>query len=165
MKLQSYLIKLFASDEFKKFKKEYPDSYFCSAFFSIDKVGEDNQQHLDFYIPSTNKMFSFQLEKGFEYFPLEFYDERVPNVLKDNFDFDFEEVERMFVRKLEKEKVDKKIQKMLFSLQNLDGKEYIIATIFVSGMGIIKMVYEILLKKIVSFEKKSFFDLLRIKKK
>ena len=52
MNLQFYLEKLFASDEFKKFKKENKDAYFCSGFFSIDKQGRDNQQHLDFYIPS-----------------------------------------------------------------------------------------------------------------
>ena len=71
MNFQFYLEKLSNSDIFKKFKKENKGAYLCSGFFSIDIHGKDNQQHLDFYSSSKNKMVSFQLEKSLEPVPLE----------------------------------------------------------------------------------------------
>jgi len=164
MNFQFYFEKLSDSPEFKKFKEENSDCYLCSGFFSIDKEGQDNQQHLDFYVPSEKKMFSFQLEKKMIFTSLEDYDERVPNKIKKNFDFDFKEVEELISKKIEEEKVNKKIQKLLLSFQNKDGKHFIIGTVFVSGLGIIKIEINLDEKKIENFEKKSFFDMLKIMK-
>ena len=61
MNFQFYLEKLMDSEDFQNFKRENPDAYLCSGFFSIDKEKEDNQQHLDYYIPELDKMFSFKL--------------------------------------------------------------------------------------------------------
>lgn len=36
MNFQFYLEKLFESEEFAEFKKEFPDAYLCSGFFVID---------------------------------------------------------------------------------------------------------------------------------
>ena len=165
MNLQFYLEKLFASNEFKKFKKENKDAYLCSGFFSIDRQGKDNQQHLDFYIPSSKKMFSVQLEKGFELVPLENYDKRVPEKLKETLDFDFDEIEDKIINKMKEENVNKQIQKLLLSLQNMEGKNFIIGTIFISGMGILKVTIDLDENKITNFEKKSFFDMMKIIKR
>jgi len=165
MNFQFYFEKLVDSPEFKKFKDENSDCYLCSGFFSIDKKGNDTQQHLDFYVPSEKKMFSFQLDKEMKLMPLENYDERIPNKIDHNFNFDFEEVEKLISQKMEEEKVNKQIQKLLFSLQNKDKKHFIIGTIFVSGLGIIKVTVNLDDKKIEGFEKKSFFDMLKIIKK
>ena len=165
MNLQFYLEKLFASDEFKKFKKENKDAYLCSGFFSIDRQGKDNQQHLDFYIPSNKKMFSFQLEKGLEIVSLENYDERIPEKLKENFDFDFDEIENTIINKMKDENVNKQIQKLLLSLQSMEEKNFVIGTIFISGMGILKVTIDLTENKITNFEKKSFFDMFKVIKK
>ena len=164
MNLQFYLEKLFASNEFKKFKKENKDAYLCSGFFSIDRQGKDNQQHFDFYIPLTKKMFSFKLEKG-ELSPLENYDKRIPEKLKEDFDFDFDEIENMIINKMKEENVNKQIQKLLLSLQGMEGKNFIIGTIFISGMGILKVTFDLSENKITNFEKKSFLDMFKIIKK
>src|SRR3989338_9709061 len=165
MNLQFYLEELFASDEFKKFKKENKDAYLCSGFFSIDRQGKDNQQHLDFYIPSNKKMFSFQLEKGLEIVSLENYDERIPEKLKENFDFDFDEIENTIINKMKDENVNKQIQKLLLSLQSMEEKNFVIGTIFISGMGILKVTIDLTENKITNFEKKSFFDMFKVIKK
>ncbi len=164
MNFQFYLEKLFESPEFKKFKSENSEIYLCSGFFSIDKKGEDNQQHLDFYVPSTKKTFSFQLEKGLVV-PLEDYDDRIPKKIDEKLDFYFTEIERMIRKKMEEEKITKEIQKLLFSLQNMKDKNFLIGTIFISGMGILKVTFDLDEKKIVGFEKKSFFDMMKIIKK
>ena len=164
MNLQFYLEKLFASDEFKKFKKENKDAYLCSGFFSVDREGKDNQQHLDFYIPLTKEMFSFQLEKG-EFSPLKNYDEKIPERLEENFDFDFDEIENIIINKMKEENVNKQIQKLLFSLQKMKEKNFLIGTIFISGMGLLKVTILLDENKIVDFEKKSIFDMFKIIKK
>lgn len=165
MNFQFYLEKLLHSKEFEKFKSENPKAYLCSGFFSVDKQGSDNQQHLDFYLPSEKKMFSFQVEKSFEPVNLDKYDEKVPEKIEDNFDFDFDEVEKMISDKMNEEKVNKQIQKLLFSLQNKEGKNFIIATVFISGLGILKVMIDLEKKEVVSFEKKSFFDMMKVIKK
>ncbi len=165
MNLQFYLEKLFASNEFKKFKKENKEAYLCSGFFSIDRQGKDNQQHLDFYAPSNKKMFSFQLEKGFEIVPLENYDERAPEKLSEKIEFDFEKIEDLIINKMKDENVNKQIQKLLLSLQSMEEKNFIIGTIFISGMGILKVTIDLSENKIVNFEQKSFFDMMKIIKK
>ncbi len=165
MNFQFYLEKLLESTEFKKFKTENSDAFLCSGFFSIDKQGKDNQQHLDFYSPDKKKIFSFQMEKDFSLNSLDSYDEKIPSKLDKNLDFSFDELEKIIIDKMNKEKVNKQIQKLLFSLQKLDNVDFVIGTIFISGMGILKVTFDLSGKKIISFEKKSFFDLLKIVKR
>lgn len=165
MNFQFYLEKLFDSEEFKKFKKENKDAYLCSGFFSIDRQGKDNQQHFDFYVPSNKKMFSFQLEKEFEIVPLENYGEMIPEKLSEKINFDFDEIEDIIINKMKEENVNKQVQKLLLSLQSLEGKNFIIGTIFISGMGLLKVTIDLSENKIINFEKKSFLDMFKIIKK
>lgn len=169
MNFNFYLEKLFHSKEFLKFKKQNKDAYLCSAFFSIDKSqnGKDNQQHLDFYVPSIKRIFSFKLNLNpIEVMPVENLDENyVPTALRDNSDFDFEQLEKVVEGKMFDEKINKKIEKILISLQNKDGKNTAVMTIFISGLGLISLVYDLDSKEVLSFEKKSFFDFIKIVKK
>ena len=159
MNLQFYLEKLHASEEYKKFMEENPDAYLCSGFFVIDKTGTDNKQHFDFLAPSKKKIFSFQLEEGMRIVPVEIFKE-IPGKI-DALDFEFEDVERAIERKMRGEGINKKIQKILLSLQRIDGKNFLIGTIFISGFGLVKVNIDVSEIKIVLFEKKSFFDMVR----
>ncbi|MCK4553011.1 hypothetical protein KAT80_02305 [Candidatus Pacearchaeota archaeon] len=210
MNLQFYLEKLFASEKFKSFVKENPSAYFCSGFFSIDKEDKGNKIHIDYVIPETKKIFSFQLEnmssapkgvpphsvpgtrtsdevpsvegdiniegalksvpsiKGdinIEGIPVEQSGDVVLERISDNIDFDFEEIEKMIVEKMEEKEMKNKIQKILLSLQKIDKRDFLVGTIFISGLGMIKIKIDLEEKLIVKFEKKSFFDMMKIIKK
>ncbi len=165
MNFQFYLEKLFDSEHFQKFIEENKDAYPVSGFFVIDKEGKDNQQHLDYYVPSTKKLFSFQLEKGCELVPLEMIAEFKTDKLAVNYSFDFNEIENLIQKEMTAKGMTNKIQKLLFSLQHKEGKDYLVGTIFISGFGIIKVNIDISEMKIMLFEKKSFFDMLKITKK
>ncbi len=172
MNFQFYLEKLINAEEFQKFKKENPNAYLCSGFFSIDKEKEDNhQQHLDYYVPELEKMFSFKLlkEEKVEMLPIESFnsseEKKIPNKINDNYDFDFKDIEKMVDGKMFDEKINKKVLKLLFSLQNQEGKDHLIGTIFISGLGMLKCSIDLQEKKVVEFEKKSFFDMMKIVKK
>lgn len=166
MNIQFYFEKLFGSEEFEKFKKENKDCYLCGGFFVIDLENlknPENKSHLDFFVPSTKKMFSFNLESGITVLPVEQFDkERIPEKVKDNYKFDFEEIEEAIRKKMAEEKLNNKVQKIILTIQHSDSKDYLVCTVFISGMGILKVHFEADTRKIVLFEKKSFFDMIKM---
>ena len=164
MNLQFYLEKLFASEKFQGFVKENPSAYFCSGFFAIDKEDKGNKIHIDYIIPETKKIFSFQLENEVEVVPVEQNGESLEK-LPGNIDFNFEEIEKMIVEKMEEQEIKSKIQKILLSLQKIDKNDFLVGTIFISGLGMIKIKVDLGEMKIVEFEKKSFFDMMKIVRK
>ena len=161
MNFQFYLEKLYSSNIFKNFMRENPKAYMCSGFFTIDKEGEDNQRHIDFYIPDTKKMFSFRLEKKIEKIPIEAMTKKTPPEIKPGFDFNFEDVEEMIIDEMKKQDIKNKLQKIIFSLQNINGKNFLVCTVFISLLGLLKVHIDLKEKKIILFEKKSFFDLMK----
>lgn len=178
MNLKFYLEKLHASEEYKKFILENPEAYLCSGFFVIDKEGNDNKQHLDYYVPDKKQIFSFQLEnmssapKGVpsvkgdintEGIPVEAIDDKVLERVLEDCDFDLEKVERMILNEMIYKGIQKKTQKILLSLQNKKGKDFLIGTVFISALGMLKIKIALPEMKIIEFEKKSFFDILRKK--
>ena len=66
---------------------------------------------------------------------------------------------------MQHENISKKIEKIIWSLQNRNGKNYLIGTIFISGLGMIKVSFDLDEKELREFEKKSFFDFIKVLKK
>ncbi len=166
MNSQFLLEKLKDSEIFKKFMKENPSAFLCSGFFVIDKTGkEGNKQHFDYYVPSIKKMFSFQLEDNVRLVPIEVFNENVFEEISLDYDFDFQDIEKKIIREIEEKGIKTEIQKILLSLQKLKGKDFLVGTVFISALGMIKINVSLPDKKIVKFEKKSFFDMLKIIKK
>ena len=161
MNLQFYLEKLYSSGVFKNFMKENPKAYMCSGFFTIDKEGKDNQRHVDFYIPESKKMFSFRLEKEIEKIPVELITKKIPSEIKPKLDFSFENVEKMIGNEMKKKNITNKLQKIIFSLQNIKGKNFLVCTVFLGMLGLLKVHIDLEKQEIILFEKKSFFDLMR----
>lgn len=161
MNFQFFLEKLEASEEFKDFIKENPKAYLCSGFFAIDKEGKDDKKHFDFYDPSSEKLFSFQIENGCKKTEVEMIDKRIPEKIETDFDFSFEEIESLINDKMQKENVKNKLQKIIISLQSFKRKNLLLCTVFISMLGLLKIHIDIKSKEIVLFEKKSFFDFVR----
>jgi hypothetical protein len=164
MNFQFYVEKLKASDSYKEFIEKNPEAFVCSGFFIIDKEGNDNQQHFDYWIPKDKSMVSFKLEANCEIAPIQMIDDKVPEQISLDLDFDFKEIERLIEDKKEQEGLRKKIQKYLFSLQKKDNKHYLIGTVFISMLGMLKVQIDLEKKEIVEFEKKSFFDIMKVKR-
>lgn len=162
MNLQFYFEKLRASEIFKKFMKENPSAFFCSGFFSQDFNGQDNKQHFDFCV--GEKIFSFEVENNC----IKKENQNLGGELQrvsEEVNFDFNEIENLIREKMRQENIKNKLQKILLSLQNFNGKDFLIATVFISGLGILKFDIDILKKEITKFEKKSFFDMMKIFRK
>ncbi len=166
MNSQFLIEKLYSSEEFKKFIKKNSDAYLCSGFFDIDVDKDlDNKYHLDFYIPSSKKTFSFELENEIKLVPLERDYESVLDKVLMKKHFDFDKLKERILTEMELKKINNKIQKMIFSLQNKEGKDILIGTIFLSGLGLLKVDIDISSNQITDFEKKSLFDMMKIIRK
>ncbi len=166
MNFQFYFEKLMDSEDFKKFVKENKDAFLCSAFFAVDKKGSDNKQNIDYYVPGLDKMFSFKINNGVELVPVEDYGKGFnPEKIPDNTDFDFNYIETLIEGEMFEKKIKNKIEKLLLSLQAKDKKVYVLGTIFISGLGLLKVKIDLNEKKVVDFEKMSFFDMVKIVKK
>ena len=164
MNLQFYVEKLKNSEIFKNFTKAHPEAFLCSGFFVIDKTGkEGDKQHFDFYLPRDKKIMSLQLE-NMQLVPLENFGE-IPKEISFEREIDFDEVEKMIEEKMVKEGIKNKLQKILFSLQKLEGKNFLVGTVFISMLGMIKININIGNMEITAFEKKSLFDVMKVSKK
>ncbi len=162
MNFQFYVEKLKESGKFKEFIKKNKKALLFSGFFINDKVGEDNKQHFDFYIPGKKKMFSFQLEKDCEISENEIPDNNVPEKVDMNVEFEFNDIEEMIKKRMDNEKIKNKIQKLLFSLQSIKGKPFLIGTVFVSMYALLRVNIDLSKMEIIDFQKKSFFDMIKV---
>ena len=167
MKFQFYYEKLLDSEEYLKFKREHPTAYPCSGFFALDleKKGENNQAHFDFWLPEFDKMYSFKVSGPVEFVNVENFDKREYEKLSMNYEFDLIEVKDEIQARMDADVIKGKIQKLLFSLQKLNGVDYLVTTVFLNNMGMLKVNYDIASKKITDIEKKSFLDIFKIIKK
>jgi|SRR6056297_3516000 len=165
MKFQFYYEKLINSDEYQKFKKENPDAYPCSGFFVLDREKDNNTVHFDFWLPKHKKMYSFKMDGPIEFVNVENFDTRPFEKLSMNYEFDLNDYEKMILKEIENKTIKGKMKKLLFSLQKLEGKDYLVTTVFLSNMALLKVHIDISENKITHFEKKSFFDMLKIMKK
>lgn len=166
MNSQFLFEKLEDSDEYKNFIKENPKAYLCSGFFIIDMdKNPENKYHFDFYVPENKKTFTFELETGIKLVPTERTDEVILEKVSMKDHFDFDELKELTLNEMAANKVTNKIQKMIFSLQNRDGGDVLFGTIFLSGLGLIRMNFDLEKNKVTDFEKKSLFDMMKIVKK
>ena len=109
-------------------------------------------------------MASFQLDSMTK-IPVELFNDRIPESISSDIDFEFDEMESLIVKKMEAEKITNTVQKMIFSLQKLDGKDILVGNVFISMLGILKVNIDLTELKIVEFQKKSIFDIVNVLKK
>ena len=179
MNFQFYIEKLKSSANFKKFSKdkENKGAFLCSCFFVIDREdisskrgqskenGAGNKQHFDFYVPSSKKAFSFVLENNAEIVEIERKTDEEPSRVSIEQDFDFNDIEEAIEKRMRDEGIDKKIQKMLFSFQNLEGKDVFVTTVFIASLGLVNLILDAKTLQISNFKKRNLLDMMNIFKK
>ena len=122
---------------------------------------DDNRAERD--KSNEGKMMGIQLE-DMQLVPIETFG-KVPEEISLEHDFDFDEVEKMIEVRMMKEGIKNKIQKLLFSFQHLEGEDLLVGTVFISMLGMIKVVINLKKMEMTEFERKSFFDIMKVSKK
>jgi isocitrate dehydrogenase kinase/phosphatase len=166
MNFQFYLEKLKESEEFKEFTKKFPKAYLTSAFFSIDKTGkEDNSESIDYYVPETKEFISFKLSNPIQKIPMQVLEGQEFSEVSQEVNFDLNEVETLVQEKMKEQEIKNSVQKLMYSLQQKENKNYIIGTLFLSNLALVKFVLNLETKTIEEFNKNSLMDLFKFKKK
>ena len=134
MNFSSALEKIESSQVFKQFKKQHPDAYFCAGFFVIDYEGT-SQQQLD-YCLKDGRVFTFIINKEISYKEAETIEGKQQKLSKLNKEI---KVDLPAVENIVKEKVKKKINKIIAVLQEYQDKQIWNLNIMTEGFGITQM--------------------------
>lgn len=166
MNFQVYYKKLKGSKEYAKFMKANPKAYPCSSLFILDREtgGKTSSFHFDFWLPVEKKMNSFKVGEDIQFSEVENFDPRPFEEISVEHDFSFEDLEKTILKKMSDDAVTGRIQKILFSLQKLNGKEFLVVTAFLNNLGLLKINFSLPKLEIISFEKKSFFEMFKVLK-
>jgi len=163
MKIRDMHEYISATKQFKEFIAENPDSYFGAGFFIINLEDNDSsQRHLDYYLPSTKKIASFDLMGNFKISeqlverPLEPIDEVRLSV---------DEVVEIVNKELEKREINVKLQKVIAVLQKKDMELSWNLSCILSNTDFAKMRIKDLDSSIVKFEMINLRDLISVRKK
>ncbi len=166
MNLQFYYERLVDSKECKNFLKENKDAFLCSGLFIIDKSADKNEVNFDFFSALKNEIFSFKLDgEEVKLTPMKNFSSKAPEKLKDNFNLEMDFFEKLVLDKMKKEGINNQIQKLLFNLQSLEGKNYFVLTGFLSNMALLKAHIDIEKKDFEFFEKQSILSMMNVFKK
>jgi len=160
MNLKFLIEKLEESDVFKDFKKENPDAQLCAGFFILDFKEKREEQNLDYKI--KDKIATFSLDpislKGVE----DILDKTKPlNELDTGIKIELEKAKQIIDEELVKNKISNRLEKIIAVLQMKDDKPVWNITCMLSGMKIMIVLIDAVEGKILKFENKSLFDLVR----
>jgi hypothetical protein len=126
---------------------------------------------------NLGKMFSFKISptnhppttypanSEITFTPTEFFDKRIPEKLILDKKIELDYFEKLIFERMEKENVKEKSTKFLYSFQCVNGKNLLLATVFLSKLSLLKISIDVSKKEIIDFDKKSFFDIISFMKK
>jgi len=162
MNLSELFSKLEKSSEFKKFKKQNKNAYFCAAFFVFDYENKEDRLQVDYYVSEDDIETFIIADKIYQQKARMAEKEKLKEIKKTEIKVDLPEV--LDIVKKEAEKQNFKPAKIITVLQRLKENEQLIWNITAfSGFTIMRM-HIAMDKKILMNEKKSMMDLMRIEK-
>ncbi len=161
MKIQPYLDKLNASQQYKDFTKKFPDAFMAAGFFVIDFEGGNNVHQLDFYVPSQKKIAAFTLDSNVGMQMLDGINEQVPKKLEPNARIDLDALQGIIEDEMKNRGMTEELKKMIAVLQNIDGKKVWNVNCVLSGLHILKANVEDDSKSILEMEKRSILEFVK----
>jgi len=167
MNLQLYKEKLISSEIFKDFIKENPEAYLFSVFIILDKEENNNKIHFNYFLKNENKIIGFQIGSEIQKVPIEKVDEKIPEeVSNDLIDrVNLSNVEQLILREMQKNGIEKKVRKIILTLQKSGNKNLLFGNVFIFPTSMLNITINIDENKIIFFEKKSLSDIVSVLRK
>jgi hypothetical protein len=163
MKLAELFSKLEKSSEFKSFKKQNPQAYFCAAFFVFDYMEDETKMQLDYWIDEGDIETFIIADKITQQKAQMVENEKLKEIKKDEIKIDLPEVLEIVKKEAEKQKFSS--SKLIVILQRLKGSEQLIWNITgFSGFNLLRM-HLAMDKTFLLNEKKSMLDIMKIERK
>lgn len=162
----STLEKIEQSQSFKNFKKQHKDAELCAGFFVIDYASGADQQQLD-YCLKNGKIFTFILNQEVQVKEAETLNKEAEEKQKlerlniNNIKIDLDDIERILKEKLNTEKIDKRINKIIAILHKHEGREIWNLNCMLEGMEILQVHINCENGNVMKFERKSMFDFIK----
>jgi len=161
MKIQPYVEKLGASEEFKQFKEQHNDAYLAAGFFIIDLEANQSLHQIDYYIPSEKKVAAFTLDDQIKLQILDTVSEKKPEPLSLNTNIDLDAIEGILEDEMKNRNITESIKKIIAVIQTVEGKKLWSINSVLSGMDILKAHVEDESKTVLKMEKDSIMNYMK----
>lgn len=161
MKLQPFVDKLNATNQFREFINKYNDAFLAAGFFILDLEMGQKMYQLDYYIPSEKKFAAFTLGRGTNMQILNTITNTVPEKLDSKTSIDIDALEGILEDEMKNRSITEEIKKIIAVVQNIKGRKVWNVNCILSGMEILKAHVEDETKTILKMEKTSFVDLMK----
>lgn len=161
MKIQPYVEKLLASEEYKKFKEEHKDSFLVAGFFIIDLELGKNIHQIDYYLPKEKKVAAFTLDDAVKVQIMDILTDKVPEELDIDTKTDLDELKGIIEDEMKNRNMTESIKKIIAVIQNIEGKKTWNLNCILSEMSLLRVHVEDESKSVLMMEKSSLLDLMK----
>lgn len=159
MKIKSYIEKLNNSEAYKKFEKQYSDSFMIAGFFILDFETSSTLHQIDYYVPSEKKIAAFTLDGKIAMQMLDMINHKiVPEKLDIKMNIDLDALHGILEDEMKNRSITEEIKKIIAIVQSIDGKKIWNLNCVLSGMGILKAHIDDESQTILKMEKASLLD-------
>lgn len=152
------------SEAFKMFSRENPDSEMVIGFFILNLESGTSQEQLDF--KTKDKIFSFSVNQDDEIIVnqeelVESFEDKKLQKISPEIKVDLEDLKNIVQNKLNEEKIQNKLEKIIAILQINEKEEVWNLTCILYGLAIIHILVNPQSGEITKFERKSMSDFVK----
>lgn len=159
MKIQPYVQKLESSEVYKKFMKEYSESFLVAGFFVLDYETGMNIHQIDYYIPSKKKVAAFNLDGQVEVRLLDILNkDKAPEKLDLKTKVDLDAIKGILEDEMKNRNITETVRKCVAVIQTIEGKKLWVLNCVLSGMEILKAHVDDDSRTVLKMEKSSMLD-------
>jgi hypothetical protein len=159
--------KLEKSEVFKKFRAEYPNSFFCAGFFILNLKSGVFEYSLDYR--EDKNIFTFKIPLGEEAISLikeEIIDIQKPlEKISCDTQVDIPELRELIEKQLITNNIKNKLEEIIAVLQMIDNQKVWNLTCMCEGFTIISMHIHSETQGVLKFEKRNLLDFVKMGKK
>lgn len=162
MKFEHYLKRVEESPEFKKFREKHGKAYLCAGFFVLDFEQGKHMHQIDFCIPRSNKIATFNLDEGVKIKisePIKM--KKKLEKLEPETKTDIDALKGIVHDEMLNRSVTQDIKKIIAVLQKQDGRKIWNLNCITSELGIMKVHIDDDTSSVLEFEKASLFDFIK----
>lgn len=155
-----------SSAVFKKFIKENPNAELVAGFFVLDFISNDTKKSLDYKIPQTDKIFTFELDKNNEVMMKKdklINDPNLPKLQKiqPHTRIEIEELRALAEKQALEHNVQSKFHKIIAVLQMHNTQQVWNLTCMLEGLIILNILIDCDTGYIIKFDRKSMMDFIK----
>lgn len=161
MKIQPYVEKLNASEQYKEFHNKNHDAFLVAGFFVLDFETGMNVHQIDYYIPSQKKVAAFTLDSEVQVQILETAGEKTPERLDMKTNIDLDGIKGILEDEMKNRNITSEIKKVIAIIQNIEGKKVWSLNCILSGMEILKAHVDDESRTVLKMEKASVLDYIK----